>query len=449
MPGPANSLNITEAGYVTFDGTSVFHGRTFQAGTGITLTNASGVAGNTTIASTATLTDLHVAKWIVNATSNAGGNNATIQSAINSAVAGETVFIYPGTYTENLQLKNGVNLTSFSGEGERGQVTIVGKMSTGSTMGVTLSGIRFNTNGDNILSLTNGAQISFIDCYFLITGNVIGFSDTTNTTTGQLILDYCSGDISSTNSQFIVKSGSGQVLINFCMFSNGTFNSQNSTLPSTISAGKLNMSNNIFPLAITSSGTASVTDNKSTYSFDSSKVSTNLEYLILGGSGSNIIEGCYFDSGTATSVTISSASTLTNSTFKSSNTNVIDGASTLSYSGLNFTGTSSKISTTTQIPLVSSNDAIKITTPGAYPYTTIPQDALILVDTSAARTIIPLASPTTGQKHIIKDSVGSAPANNITITPSGKNIDGAASSTINIAYGSVTIVFGGTEWHIV
>ncbi len=46
----SNDLNIGTAGYVVFDGTATFFGRTFQAGTGITLTNASGVAGNTTIA---------------------------------------------------------------------------------------------------------------------------------------------------------------------------------------------------------------------------------------------------------------------------------------------------------------------------------------------------------------------------------------------------------------
>src|SRR6188508_345989 len=51
MTGPANSLNITQAGYVVFDGVSVFTGRTFQAGAGITLSNASGISGNTTITS--------------------------------------------------------------------------------------------------------------------------------------------------------------------------------------------------------------------------------------------------------------------------------------------------------------------------------------------------------------------------------------------------------------
>lgn len=49
----SNDLNISTAGYVVFDGTATFFGRTFQAGTGITLTNPSGVVGNTTISASA------------------------------------------------------------------------------------------------------------------------------------------------------------------------------------------------------------------------------------------------------------------------------------------------------------------------------------------------------------------------------------------------------------
>lgn len=93
-----------------------------------------------------------------------------------------------------------------------------------------------------------------------------------------------------------------------------------------------------------------------------------------------------------------------------------------------------------------SGRVVAITTPGAYPYTTLITDYVILVDTSSARTITPLAAPVTGTTYRIKDSVGSAAANNITITPSGKNIDGAASYVINNAYGSVDIVYNGTEW---
>lgn len=95
-----------------------------------------------------------------------------------------------------------------------------------------------------------------------------------------------------------------------------------------------------------------------------------------------------------------------------------------------------------------SGQVVAITTPGAYPYTTLDSDFVILVDTSAARTITPLGSPTTGQMYRIKDSVGTANTFNITITPSGKNIDGAASTTIANSYGSIDIVYNGTEWSI-
>lgn len=46
---PSNDLGISQAGYVNFDGVATFTGRTFQAGTGISLTNPDGIAGDTTI----------------------------------------------------------------------------------------------------------------------------------------------------------------------------------------------------------------------------------------------------------------------------------------------------------------------------------------------------------------------------------------------------------------
>lgn len=96
-----------------------------------------------------------------------------------------------------------------------------------------------------------------------------------------------------------------------------------------------------------------------------------------------------------------------------------------------------------------SGRTVNITTPGAYPYTTLISDYVILVDTSSARTITPLASPVTGTMYVIKDNVGSAAANNITVTPSGKNIDGVASYVMNQNYESITIVYNGTQWNII
>jgi hypothetical protein len=47
----ANSLNISETGFQSFDGVSVFKGRTLQAGTGISISNGTGVSGNPTVSS--------------------------------------------------------------------------------------------------------------------------------------------------------------------------------------------------------------------------------------------------------------------------------------------------------------------------------------------------------------------------------------------------------------
>jgi hypothetical protein len=46
----ANSLNISETGFQSFDGINLFKGRTLTAGAGATISNGSGVSGNPTLA---------------------------------------------------------------------------------------------------------------------------------------------------------------------------------------------------------------------------------------------------------------------------------------------------------------------------------------------------------------------------------------------------------------
>lgn len=69
MGTPSNDLNISQAGFVNFDGVATFTGRTLLAGAGVTITNGSGVAGNPTISVTGgapvhgTGTDNHIVRW--------------------------------------------------------------------------------------------------------------------------------------------------------------------------------------------------------------------------------------------------------------------------------------------------------------------------------------------------------------------------------------------------
>ncbi len=438
-----NALNIHDAGYVVFDGAGVFEGRTFQAGPGIVLTNPDGISGNTTISSDGT-TDLHVARYIVaSSTVGTGANYTSIASAIAAAQGigiPATIFIQPGTYTENITLTTGINLTAFIVDGLTPTVTIVGKITMTTAGTVSISGIRVQTNSDFFLAVTgNAASIVNLDYCYLNCLNNTGISFTSSSASSSVMIRNCSGNLGTTGIKLFDHSSNGTLNILFSII----LNTGLSTTASTCSAGVINLisATLLFPVTLSSTSAA-------TWIYSSIATSnTNTTCLTAGGSGIQNFKWCSFSSGSASAISISTSAILNLSEVNSSNTNVITGAGTISLSDIYFPQ-SSTVNTTTQVPYVSFNDAVKVVTPGAYPYTTVPQDALIKVDTSSARTIVPLASPTTGQRHIIKDTVGSAAANNITVTPSGKNIDGAASSTINVNYGSIEIIYNGTEWSI-
>jgi hypothetical protein len=57
---------------------------------------------------------------------------------------------------------------------------------------------------------------------------------------------------------------------------------------------------------------------------------------------------------------------------------------------------------------------------------------------------------TLGRQLTIKDGLGLAtPLLPITVTPAAGTIDGAATATISAAYGSITLVYNGTQWLII
>lgn len=55
-----------------------------------------------------------------------------------------------------------------------------------------------------------------------------------------------------------------------------------------------------------------------------------------------------------------------------------------------------------------------------------------------------------GRTYVIKDGLGlAAPATPITITPLAGTIDGALTAVINVPYGSITLVYNGTQWLVI
>lgn len=62
---------------------------------------------------------------------------------------------------------------------------------------------------------------------------------------------------------------------------------------------------------------------------------------------------------------------------------------------------------------------------------------------------ITLPAGTLGKVYIVKDSVGNAETNPITIDATGATIDGLGSYTLNIDWSSITLTYNGTEWNVV
>lgn len=285
---------------------------------------------------TVTVNKPGTAKWIVNATANLG-THTTIASALTSASSGETIFITPGTYTENITLKAGVNLTAFQCDAYNPNVIILGKC-TATFAGIcSLSGIQLKTNSDFCLAVTGSAAtvVNLKGC-FIDANNNTAISFTTSSASAKIQLFDCKGDIDTTGITYFSHSSAGAL-----KFFGGEFeNDGGSTTASTASAGGLNLYNCFFNAAITTSSTNVLT------------ILSSQMYMpvIVGGSGSNQIALCAINGATSSAISVSSSTTLVLTTCDvySTNTNAITGSGSLTYSGLTFSGSSSKINTTTQ-----------------------------------------------------------------------------------------------------
>lgn len=282
-----------------------------------------------------------VAKWIVDSTAGLG-THTTIASAIASAASGDTIVIRPKStpYTENLSITNkNLNIVAFTGDSDIPNVVILGKISISGAISVSFSNIELRTNGDYFLEVTGSSatEVNINNCY-LNCLNFTGTNFTTSSASAVVIFDRCEGNLGAAGTAFFASTSTGTVAYYYCTFSN----SGSSTTASTISAGIAALRYTYFTNPITSSGTAGIGINHSVLT------GINTTMLTHGGSVSSSIFDSTFISGTATAISVGGTLTLTNSSMLSSNTNVIDGAGSITYSGLVFIGTSSNISTAIQ-----------------------------------------------------------------------------------------------------
>lgn len=275
------------------------------------------------------------------------GTFQTIASAISAASSGQTIFIRPGTYTENLTLKAGVNLTAFGSDSSlnaTGKVIISGTCTMTTAGSVTISGIQLQTNSAALLAVTGSAAsvVNLNNCFLNCTNNT-GITFSAANTSAQININNCYGDIGTTGITYFSDSSTGTLNINYTDLAN----SGNSTTASTKSAGLITgrFASIRVPLTYSSSNILSsfIECNATTNAVNTTAITTS-------GTGTFTIDGGRVDAGSASAISAGAGTTVAcrNCIVFSTNTNALTGAGTLTFVGILFSGTSSQSNVTTQ-----------------------------------------------------------------------------------------------------
>jgi hypothetical protein len=278
-------------------------------------------------------------------TNPANGTHTTIQSAITAAAANSTIFLRPGTYTEDLAISKNIALVAYPTVDRVGvnNVEIIGKISTGAAIFISLYGLKLTTNGANfcIDNSTNGAGVACNNCYINASANIainVGGNSGTNVN-----LVNCTGNIASGKTLFSTANGTLSIENTFI---------QDVVAPaaSTVTGGTnlyIKGCNLNFPISMSNTSVANILNSQFGVIFTPF---LNQTALTTADTVSAICQFCEFYSGTASAISVGAGSQveLDQCVVSSSNTNAITGLGTVKYSGVTFSGSSNIINTTTQ-----------------------------------------------------------------------------------------------------
>lgn len=285
-----------------------------------------------------------VAKWIVNPTANLG-THTTIASALTSSAAGDTIFIMPGTYSENLTFKNNVNLTAFDCDAYKPNVTIQGSGTFSGNGAVAMSGIQFLTNSATCITVSGSTtgKLNFINCFFSCL-NSVGITISSTSTNCIVNIENCSGSIGSTGSFFNITST--QPVLN--IFNSNISNATSSTVSN--STCLVNIYNSYLQTFLTTSSSGYY----NIYNSIIDTVGFNVTALNLADTAgfTSLAVNSYFSGGSTSAIQIGASATLDlyNCVVDSTNTNPITGSGALNYANVTFSASGIINNTTTSTP---------------------------------------------------------------------------------------------------
>jgi hypothetical protein len=321
VPPTGNNINVVGAGNVTVTG---------DPGT-----------STLTITTNDALTDLHVAQYIVSSsgTSGTGANYSTISAALTAAPAGSSIFIQPGTYSENLTISKNINL--FSSDDTFGGFTVLsGNITFTGDVIATFNGFRIVDSGvDTIIADGSGKLLLYFHFIeFILTSSVPALSYT-NSGQSSITFNNCYYSLPGGSQLFNQSANTDLEYIDCNILSQGTS-------ASTASSGRTLLNYCVIDTPIITSGS-----NALNYEFnDVETYSDNATMLTIGGSGANRVLNNYISSGTSPCISIGSSCNVDLNTLNSSNINVITGLGTVNLGTNDLIGTGVAVNTSTIIP---------------------------------------------------------------------------------------------------
>ena len=350
----------------------------------------------------------YLTPYVVDASTTNGskGTFTTIQGAINQAstdsATAATILIRPGTYTENILIPAGSNFRLVGNASKNSEFIYPGTFINGT---ITFTGtfpVLFisNLQVEAITDTSNDISLFADNCSF-------GFINIS----GELAVD-CYQCYFSTST--IGNTGSG--ILNDCYFT--------STLAIPSGSAKVIFQSCYFDETITLSATAQAT-----------------------------FKECIFNAAPGINGSTSNTITCVNSIFQPISGNPVSFTGNCAFQNLiNQSPSPAGMFAAGVVPqqLPSTIGNVYQATRSAISYTGLSTDVYIgITDTSIARTVsLPSSQIITNQIFIIKDEGGLAGTNNITISVVGgvKKIDGASANVINTNYGSIRVIYDGTNY---
>ena len=280
---------------------------------------------------------------LIVSTSAANGTHVTLTSALAAAVSGQTVFLRD-TVTENVTIPPGVNIAAWTGS-LLNTPTIIGTVTMTGAGTSTISGVRLQTNSAALIAVTGSAAsvLRLFSCYLNMTNNT-GITFSSSSSSAQIRMDSCRGDLGTTGIAIFSHSSAGSLgFLNSAISNNGVSSTAN-----TCSSGSVILLNSYLPNPITMSGTGTITVKYS--EIDTS--ATNTTSLTTVSGTMNDLQYVRLSSGTATPLSVGGTVTVSGATLHHTNATGITGAGTLVYAGGGIwqTSTVGTISVTTLTP---------------------------------------------------------------------------------------------------